>query len=289
MTGIMRCLRKQLHKIKKMDIISGHAGIILGLLWCGRKLGQDQYVELAAQYGERLLELAIEEDGDISWCTGQSGEHLTGYAHGASGIASSLLELHVATGQMDYLKTSHLAMHYENKFYSEKHKNWLDLRQIAGRDQCSLAWCHGAPGILLSRLRAFHITGMKQYLKDAHIASETCFEAAELHLRSRSPDNCLCHGSAGIMLCLWEAGRFFNDQRLINRAEALAARMLAGWRSSGHWANAFSSLEDTPQLMLGYTGTAYSFMRLGGLGTLFPLHLANCEDNRSAGKLRHAL
>lgn len=279
---ILHALEHHLPNCDKSDIVSGYSGILLSFLWCWRKLNHNQYLELALRCGERLRELAVEdEDGALSWRSGQFGERLTGYAHGCSGIALALLELYIATSQTDFLKLSQLAIRYEDKFYSEIHRNWLDLRNIAGHNQCSVAWCHGAPGILISRLRAFETTGFKKYLEDAQIASETSFLAAQSYLRRPQSDASLCHGSAGLMLCLWEAGQFFNDRRLILKAEALGARILADRMMNGCWANAFSLLEDTPQLMLGYTGIGYSFLRLGKAGTLLPLHLASSVGSSS--------
>ena len=88
---------------------------------------------------------------------------LTGLAHGGSGIALSLMELHAATGRPEMLDLAREAFAYEDRFYSAARGNWLDVRfphstdgeEPEGRFQ--VAWCHGAPGIAIARLRAAQI------------------------------------------------------------------------------------------------------------------------------------
>lgn len=64
---------------------------------------------------------------------------------------------------------------YEDILYSEDLKNWIDLRDPDGR-KTMRGWCHGAPGILLSRMSIMDILpDDKQIKKDILRAVSTLF------------------------------------------------------------------------------------------------------------------
>ena len=86
---------------------------------------------------------------------------LAGFSHGVAGIAYALLELAVATGDERYRTAALAALDYERALFDAVHQNWPDLRETqtlkteTNSAQGSVfvtAWCHGAPGIGLSRL-----------------------------------------------------------------------------------------------------------------------------------------
>ena len=62
---------------------------------------------------------------------------------------------------------------------------------------CGSVWCHGAPGIALSRLRAYEITGDERSKAEALIALQTARAFTELALQTGTMNFCLCHGLAG--------------------------------------------------------------------------------------------
>jgi lantibiotic modifying enzyme len=59
------------------------------------------------------------------------------------------------------------------------------------------AWCHGAPGIALSRLRAYEILKDNAYEAEALVAVETTRHAVESRRLSANANYSLCHGLAG--------------------------------------------------------------------------------------------
>ena len=72
------------------------------------------------------------------------------------------------------------AFRYENYFFNKENNNWPDFRS---RDNVittktnemsySSAWCHGAPGIGISRLMAYQITNDKRHIQDFNAALYT--------------------------------------------------------------------------------------------------------------------
>jgi type 2 lantibiotic biosynthesis protein LanM len=128
-----------------IDMISGVAGLIGPLL----RSGDLQAQELAFACGERLMALQIEAGG---WLIGREKAALTGFSHGAAGMAAALARLAQASGDERFAEAAQRAVAYERSVYSAEQGNWPDFRSSNEPTQFMISWCHGAPGILLSRL-----------------------------------------------------------------------------------------------------------------------------------------
>ena len=106
------------------------------------------------------------------------------------------VELYKMTYDQEYLKKIKLLLSYEDILYSEDLKNWTDLRDPDGR-KTMRGWCHGAPGILLSRMSIMDILpDDKQIKKDILRAVSTLFH------NEREKKICLCHGMTGNLLIM---------------------------------------------------------------------------------------
>src|SRR5215467_16107513 len=165
-------LGKPGEKHQWLDILGGSAGAVQGLI-------ELDLIEQAAAHGDLLLRTAVHSDAGYSWDTmpGQSKQHLCGYGHGAGGIGCALLELWSATGEKRFRQAAQEAFRYERSHYSPQHRNWPDLRDMTGysatpnQQVFAMGWCHGAPGVGFSRLRAHQIlpadTGITREMEDA--------------------------------------------------------------------------------------------------------------------------
>ena len=138
---------------QQLDIISGAAGTILGLLSLYQVTHEVSILETAIACGQHLLDQQVRVNGaPKAWRTFNE-RPLTGFSHGAAGIAYALLRLYNATQEQNYLEAALEGIEYERSVFSEKHTNWPDLRSFEGRDPGFLVqWCHGAAGIGLGRL-----------------------------------------------------------------------------------------------------------------------------------------
>jgi lantibiotic modifying enzyme len=77
-----------------LDVIDGSASAIPVSFHLHRKRGSDSWPELAIRHGDALVNAANKADSGWSWTTlGRSQKDLTGFSHGAAGIAWALLEL----------------------------------------------------------------------------------------------------------------------------------------------------------------------------------------------------
>ena len=128
-----------------VDMIGGVAGLIGPLL----RSDHPRAKELAQVCGERLLSLQLEAGG---WSMVSSKPALTGFSHGAAGMAAAMARLAQASGETRFVEAAQRAVAYERSAYVGEQQNWPDFRSNSKPKEFMVTWCHGAPGILLSRL-----------------------------------------------------------------------------------------------------------------------------------------
>jgi hypothetical protein len=204
------------------DLLSGEAGAILCLLLLGEEA-------LARDYGLWLLRAARRSRDAFSWkTTGKSLQpHLTGFAHGASGIAFSLATLYKVTSNSTYLEATLGALKYERSYFNPDLGNWPDFRGAGNRReprQYACAWCHGAPGIALSRHLCASVlaTAVKDTLLAERDAALETTRAALLKSLDKNTDLCLCHGMTGNADVLALIGRH-DDRELVEQVGLFGA------------------------------------------------------------------
>ena len=243
------------------DLLAGHAGAILGLLWLWRHLGDDLLLEWAIRLGEALIARGKRDrTGGLSW----RGRHepgrraLTGYSHGAAGAGVALLELGAAVRDNTFKETGLAAFAYERRWYSVAQANWPDFRRSGGgrsriSQRFSTAWCHGAPGIALSRLRAMQLAPTPEIASELHAALGTTGRATAAMLDAPGTELCLCHGLTG-------------NAEVLNLCANGTARPLV-WRVATHCRRTSvteraPSPDASPGLMLGRSGIGLFYLRL---------------------------
>lgn len=138
---------EQLLKDESLDVLGGVAGLIGPLLASKHPKAQN----LAAVCGERLHNLQKENGGWPSDNLGKKKPSLTGFSHGAAGMGAALALLAHRSGDAEYAMGAKLAMAYESSVFNDERGNWPDFRSSSEAKDFMLSWCHGAPGILLSR------------------------------------------------------------------------------------------------------------------------------------------
>jgi lantibiotic modifying enzyme len=197
---------------------------------------------------------------------------LTGLSHGHAGIGTAILELFAVTGRPEFLEAARGAFAYEDSVFSEEAGNWPDLRvfeNTAGQaapagPRFPVAWCHGAPGIALSRLRAAILDPARRgpYLASARTALATTAAALESSSSQDRSDASLCHGLSGLAEVLLIAGRLLGEPEYCVLAEHAGRAMIAAHGEAGDWPSGVPSGGPSPTLMLGSAGVGYFFLRL---------------------------
>ena len=146
--------------------------------------------------------------------------------------------------------------------FSAEFGNWQDLRETnahgfqssAGRIQYPAAWCHGAPGIGLSRLFLPGQGEDEQTRAEVDVAVKTTLSQAF------GQNHSLCHGDLGSLELVLEAAEVLNKPLLAGRARQIASDVLQGITDHG-WLCGVPMRVETPGLMVGLAGIGYGLMR----------------------------
>lgn len=256
------------------DLMSGAAGKILAYITLYEIFGDEFFLKAACSMGKRLVASADSSELGVSWSSAHTPErrNLTGFSHGTAGAASSLLELFALSGDHDFRSTAEAAFDYERSWFDARERNWPDFRQLAQsaskqsiRFPFSNTWCHGAPGIAVSRVRAAEIIPDQRYLGEALVALETTRDHLRTWLRSGRANYSLCHGVAGnadVLLTAVQSGAqfVFDPEDLIRETAELGLQAYGGKDSL--WPCGVGGGGANPSLMLGWAGIGYFYLRL---------------------------
>jgi lantibiotic modifying enzyme len=263
----------------ELDLVSGSAGGVAGAVLLAEVLGDRRLLEVAELHAERVLEHARSEERGWSWPSPAwpSKRNLTGFSHGAAGIGFALLELHRVTGEGAYRQAAQQAFEYERAWFDPARGNWPDFREdpanrkLTGRRRVppafQVAWCHGAPGIALSRIAAARILDDPMLEVEARKGLDVSEATTKGWLGGQEADFCLCHGLAGNAEVLALGGRAAVAEEI---ARVGMERHSGG---AGRWPFAMGAHE-SPGLMTGLAGVGYFYLRMGAPSVpsvLFPV------------------
>ena len=187
-------------------------------------------------------------------------------------------------GDTRFLDAGCEALRYEQAQYSVHRQNWPDFRENNTPDDKStlsygLSWCHGAPGIALSRSYIADIWQSSELQLQNQAALDTTYRHTLSMSRETAsmPNFSLCHGMCGNADILLESS---NDE---HRALAYTIGTLGIQRYHNAqlpWPGGISGNRETPGMMMGLAGIGYYYLRLSDPGTfatvLLPGRLQIC-------------
>jgi hypothetical protein len=248
-------------------LLGGMSGAVLALMVLERR-GWTGGREWVAARAEQLTRSAARYADPLSLARDlRSDPPLTGLSHGAAAAALALYELFARTGDGAYLAAARGAVDYETELFDDVEENWRDLRvrpQRAGEGarRYSVAWCHGAPGIALSRIQAMSVDAERseRYRDEARIALRTTRRSLEQAFDSEAWDATVCHGVSGLIETVLLGGLTLQDRTLEAFAEESAMRLLLA--SPNHLRSGTLCGGRNPSLMLGDAGRGYLLLRL---------------------------
>ena len=241
----------------RLDVMSGAAGALLGLLALYSAGGQPGVLQTAVDCGEHLLRHRVDTPGHRAWRT-VAGQPLTGFSHGAAGIAYALIRLYDVTGDRSYLEAAVDGIEFERSVFSERHSNWPDLRPAVAADPSGfpVKWCHGASGIALARLgcrRIADIPGVEREI-DAGLRAtrESYLQDADF----------LCCGNLGRAETFLVAGGLTGDPEWQRLAATGAASVVTRASQSGGYRLFAGAGSYNPGFFHGTAGIGYQLLRL---------------------------
>jgi len=214
----------------KIDIMDGAAGALLGLLALYEATQEQEVLEKARYCGDHLLKMRkAAKGGELVWATANN-RLLTGFSHGAAGIAYALFRLYQASGQQDYYNAAADGVAFETRLYNARVKNWPDLlRSTESEIAYGKTWCHGAPGIGLARLGGMPVFDNTQVRQDIQDALETTSGLFNNGLDT------LCCGNAGRWDLLLKAGTSLQETHWIDQAREEAYRTIQQRTMKGYF------------------------------------------------------
>lgn len=255
--AIVEALPPHIQEDRNLDVIGGAAGCIGGLLALHRVAGSARALEAAVRCGEHLLEhRQPQPQGGVGWMTKiPSAQPLSGFSHGASGIAWALLELASASGQERFRDVALQALTYERTLLDAGARNWRDPRTSAAAGGFMCAWCYGAPGIGLARARALRHLDEPSLREDLRVAVRTTLA------QGFGNNDSLCHGDLGNLELLVQAQAL---GELPDGLDTTLWGILADVTSRAEqraWRCAVPMEVDTPGLMIGLAGIGWGLLR----------------------------
>lgn len=239
--GLLYHLISHRSRLSERDLLSGTSGAIVAVLIAAAQLRSDCLTEFASALGDRLIRCSWQSRTHERprW----SGPKAAGLSHGASGTAYALFEVFAATGGKRFLRAAERAIAEKDPSFDADMQNWSELS----------SWCNGIPGVALSRLRAWEITGDERYRDEATHAIQSTRTILAKSLQSVH-ESCLCHGIAGNASILHEAMHRSKEFRNLESA-ALMRKAASALRSKNSHSRGVS-------LFLGSAGIGYFNLRL---------------------------
>lgn len=275
------------------DLLGGNSGTLLGLLHLHAVSGEKWLLDAIDSSIRHLVDNANHGPTGLYW--DRSPQHingLCGFSHGAAGVGFVFLELGYYFQNEIFYRIAEQAFLYERYFFNQtkSRKNWPDLRKGIYTDDNYLehqkaflegdldfftiggdmnAWCHGAAGIGLSRLRAYQLLKKPIYKNEVQIAVEKTI-LTDIDSENPYPPFILCHGGGGSAELFLSAYQLFKDEKYFRLAKKIAVNALAFQKKHNHYLSGYKvkdKIEDT-SLFMGNAGIGYFLLRM-----IDPLHV----------------
>ncbi|MGN7485618.1 type 2 lanthipeptide synthetase LanM family protein [Priestia megaterium] len=246
-------LIKMIPKDNSLDIIGGSAGTLIVLLDFYRLTKDKLALDCALLCGERLIETSERIGEGVGWRVSVSTEPLAGFAHGVAGIIWSLAELFKETKDERFTELVKKGLIYERSLFIKERKNWAKLTEKDGN--VPAAWCHGAPGIVLSRL-LLDQSGVKDSLleEEIELGVETTLQ------EGFGADHSLCHGDFGNIDIINFASEILDKDEWKVASRNAASITLEEIRKMG-WRCGLSRNCETTGLMVGLAGIGFGLLQ----------------------------
>ena len=201
-------VEKLIDRDKRYDMLSGNAGAAYVLLKLYKHTGNSQYLYIAEQAIEILQKNSEKQQKGIGWRIVDDLPPMSGMAHGNAGILMPVVELWKETGKKKYKEMAEEIWQYEESLYDVNIQNWLDVRCGSSDEEQigAVAWCHGAGGILISRIYCNALVDDEMWKKRFEKDISRAYEKLKRYWKRDSWS--LCHGICGNLWILNQIDEF---------------------------------------------------------------------------------
>ncbi len=242
---------------KQLDVMSGCAGGILGLLRLYRDNPSADVLASAIKCGDHLLAQPRRGENGGGWRGQGSGDQaLNGMSHGAAGFAYALASLAAATGRDDFANAALQCIAFENASYDARHSNWPDFRGHEG-SVWLCQWCHGAPGIGMARAA----TVKRGRLNSGLLTTDVRNALAAVERGWPGHVDTLCCGTLGCIEFFCEAADALGQGDLRERASRRMADVMEDAAAGGDYRRSIGKRQFNLGLFRGLAGIGYTLLR----------------------------
>jgi hypothetical protein len=268
------------------EFLNGAAGSLLSLLHLYDRTNNEKILDKIFLYAEYILDSAHYGDKGIHWDRSpQVIKSLCGFSHGASGIAIVFLELGRYFGNSAYYYIAEQAMKYESFYFDKEQKSWMDLRKMMFKENDEElykkallennyafftmpmmfnAWCHGAPGIGLVRLRANNLLKKEIYKNELNTSIDAVLATSINKFNDRTSIT-LCHGTGGNLDLVIEARAEIDDENTFIKMNSIVDNLISYITNRKCYASGYLSYSGKTEdlsMFIGNAGIGYFFLRL---------------------------
>lgn len=195
------------------DLLSGNAGAAWLFILMYQETMNYKYIEAAEKAIDKLVQSAEPQEVGIGWTVEKGVSPMTGMAHGNSGMLMPVIALWKYTGKEIYEKLAIQIWEYEEHLYDKRINNWIDVRKEDIKDEVgAVAWCHGAAGILYSRVICYEMVEDKEW-KD-RLKKDILRAYTKVKKYWKRDSFSLCHGVYGNVWIL----KICEERMLINKS-----------------------------------------------------------------------
>jgi hypothetical protein len=238
------------------DLFNGTAGILRFHLFLWQQTAAQEHLDHAVAAAEQLLAFGADATGTLDWTIppgydALSGQRLTGYAHGAAGIADVLLDLVEITGASELLDAARSVGRWLEDLAKPVLENGTGLNwpSDATSSPKMAFWCHGAAGIARFLLHLGHVGHQPEAIGLARAAALVVAEG------TRWSGVTQCHGLAGNVECLLDVYQATGEERYLRDA-----------RSLGRLLHAFAIQRDGRLVLITDVDRSHPGFSIGGAG-----------------------
>ncbi|KGX85049.1 type 2 lanthipeptide synthetase LanM family protein [Pontibacillus litoralis] len=177
---------------KVYDLIGGSAGALMILMNLYEEYKEDWMLQISRKLVNHLIENSQPQNVGVAWVPHNDADKdpYIGFSHGNAGIIAALSRYfrYRPSDQLEEIIQN--GINYENTFFNAEKGNWFSTHL----DKYLLAWCHGGPGILLSRC-ILHESGIENDELSRDI--EAAYNSGMLSKTGKNYS--LCHGDMGLI------------------------------------------------------------------------------------------